>query len=89
MTVVEIVREYMQKNGYTALVGDGCGCEIDDLMPCGDEPWMPYCEVGYRNHCETCAKSESCATRVSEFDYLCRPERCWEGEKEEEHGTEV
>ena len=49
MTVKEIVEKYLKDNGYTGLVNsDGeCGCEIDDLFPCG-ELYPECCEPGYK-----------------------------------------
>ena len=37
ITVKEIVKKYLKENGYDGLVGNECGCDIDDLFPCGLE----------------------------------------------------
>ena len=34
MTVKELVKDYLEKNGYDGLCREGCGCGIDNLMPC-------------------------------------------------------
>jgi len=37
MTVKEIVKKYLQDNGYVGLSGwDDCSCSVDDFCPCGD-----------------------------------------------------
>ena len=43
-----IIPQYLKNNGYEGLVsGEGCGCSLDDLMPCGGEFAMG-CEAGYK-----------------------------------------
>ena len=34
MTVKELVKEHLEKNGYDGLCRDDCGCGLDDFMPC-------------------------------------------------------
>lgn len=34
MNVKQIVEKWLIKNGHDGLCRDGCGCGIDDLMPC-------------------------------------------------------
>jgi hypothetical protein len=49
-TIKEIVKEYLEKNGYDGLYGlPDCGCSVDDLMPC-DEPGV-NCAPGYYGPC--------------------------------------
>jgi len=56
MDVREIVKEYLEKNGYDGLFHPGmCSCTSDDLFPCG-EPY-PWCEPGYK---VPCACGEGC-----------------------------
>jgi len=57
MTIKEIVKKYLIKNGYDGLCNfdDGCGCKIKDLMPCGD-PNIQDCVPG---HVLTIAELES------------------------------
>ena len=51
ITVKEIVKEYLTLHGFTGLFDtNGCGCEIDDLMPCIDNS-CDGCEAGYRKVC--------------------------------------
>lgn len=46
MTVQEIVKKYLEENGYDGLCDDECGCFIDDLNPCGS--CMFDCQAGYK-----------------------------------------
>ena len=50
-TVKEIVKEYLEKNGYDGLYNENgaCGCLTDNLNPCG-EPF-DECKPGYRGAC--------------------------------------
>lgn len=55
MTIREIVKEYLEKNGYDGLCVDECDCSLKDLMPCNYV--MPECKVGYfveSNLCVDC-----------------------------------
>jgi len=36
MTVLEIVKDYLDKNGFDGLCNDTCGCSKNDLFPCDD-----------------------------------------------------
>jgi len=47
MKVKEIVKAYLEKNGYGGLYSPGeCACKLDDLMPCACEG-IELCEPGY------------------------------------------
>lgn len=48
MNVEQIVREYLVANGYDGLANDNgeCGCDLEDLMPCGYQD--AFCEVGHK-----------------------------------------
>jgi len=49
--VREIVKTYLEKNGYDGLFKyDYCACGLDELMPC-DEP-SPHCEPAYKYVCK-------------------------------------
>lgn len=62
MELIDIVKTWLQDNGYDGLCdGDDCGCPIDDLMPCG-EPGM-HCMAGYLKK----------APPESEIDYFIFP----------------
>ena len=55
MTVREIVKEYLEKNGYDGLFVDECTCSLEDLMPCDYS--NPNCKAGYlveSNLCVDC-----------------------------------
>ena len=46
MTVKEIIKEYLKTNGYGGLYSGFCGCEMEDLFPCGE--YCGQCEPGYK-----------------------------------------
>jgi hypothetical protein len=46
MNVKEIVVQYLRENGYDGLFSYGCGCAVDDLMPCCEDTSL--CEAGFR-----------------------------------------
>lgn len=37
-TVKGIIEKYLRDNGYDGLCGNECGCGLDDLAPCCDNP---------------------------------------------------
>jgi hypothetical protein len=37
MTVRDIILAHLRKVGADGLCFDGCGCSVDDLMPCGGD----------------------------------------------------
>lgn len=50
MTVLEIVRAYLEQNGYDGLYAScECACKKDDLAPCGQIG--EECEAGYIQPC--------------------------------------
>ena len=48
ITVIEIISDYLKNNGYDGLYNehDECGCGINDLAPCCDNPLE--CEPAYK-----------------------------------------
>ena len=48
-TIIQIVRKHLADNGYSGLRQPDaeCGCELDDLNPCGDS--FAECKPGYRH----------------------------------------
>ena len=48
MNVYDIIRKYLEENGYDGLVAKEyeCGCVLDDLFPCDGE--MNNCEAAYK-----------------------------------------
>lgn len=54
MNVQEIVIQYLRQNGFDGLYYPGeCGCEINDLAPCGE--MTGQCEPGVKKSC-TCGE---------------------------------
>jgi hypothetical protein len=45
MTINDIVKKYLEENGFDGLFSQYCGCRIDDLIPCGEI--CMDCEPGY------------------------------------------
>lgn len=74
MTVKEIVEQYLETNSYDGLCGDGCGCKVDDLMPC-DEANVTSCCPGYLHKKE---HSDSCLDCDCSYEYC---EWCMRREK--------
>ena len=46
MTVLEIVKLYLEANGYDGLYDDDCGCGKDDLAPCAGIDCFSHCRPG-------------------------------------------
>ena len=56
MNVKEIVKKYLDENGFDGLYNDRCGCEKDDLMLCNEN--LEKCKPGYkRKFSEKCHES--------------------------------
>ena len=56
MNVKEIVKRWLIENKYDGLYNDGCGCEIDDLSPCGE--MCDSCQAGVK--VEGCICGDGC-----------------------------
>ncbi len=51
MTIAEIVKDYLKREGYDGLYQSGeCACLADDLMPCCEDS-IADCEAGYKVDC--------------------------------------
>jgi hypothetical protein len=46
MNAREILKQWLESNGYDGLCGHDCGCFNDDLVCCGEDPTL--CEPGVR-----------------------------------------
>lgn len=61
LTIMEIVKEYLEKNRYGGLLNNEaeCCCDISDLNPC-DEPCIYDCKPAYKISCigDDCEKCE-------------------------------
>ena len=64
-TVREIIKEWLENNGYDGLYYDGeCGCMLDDLAPCcGDE--IMDCQAGYKTKCTNNGCDGACDWHIS------------------------
>jgi len=87
-TVGDIVKEYLQNNGYSGLCGDDCVCELDDLFLCGEIDFD--CVAGYKSECPTCANISHCEKFYDEtskhdlpIEHLITTKRCWVGTESE------
>ena len=54
MTAIDIIKTFLKLNGYDGLFNEDfeCGCELDDLVPCGEV--FLNCEAGHKGPC-TCS----------------------------------
>ena len=63
-TLIEIVSNWLEAHGYQGLVnvgGEGCSCEIGNIMECG-EPNIMECVAAYRAECKGCDEFNFCLT---------------------------
>ena len=69
MTVKDIIKEYLIKNGYDGLYYDDCGCVLEDFYPCSSEAILDCCP-GYKTEFPNgkCDCGEGC-------DYHIGPDR--------------
>ena len=55
-SIKEIVENFIKVNGYDGLLmedlGDGCGCRLPDLFPCGDGFVADECIAAYAHPCD-------------------------------------
>lgn len=56
MNIRDIVKKYLIDNHYDGLAGEGCGCEIGDLMCCNTPELI--CEPGHIMFCSTCQAAD-------------------------------
>ncbi len=68
MTVGEIIKKYLDDNGYDGLCGDECGCSKDNLFPCGMASLD--CVPGYKCEC-----NHECKNEYS--DCFSTTKKCW------------
>lgn len=70
INVKEIVRQYLNKNGFDGLCEEysQCACEKPDLMSC-EEGGLPSCEPGYKITCadvkEGCDYGDECRFHIT------------------------
>ena len=72
-SIKDVILEYMKEHGYTGLVGDGCGCGIDNIGIC--ENSISECEFGYActPDCDRCECE--CESRGEEIDICYQTEK--------------
>lgn len=57
--IKEMVSEWLKANGYKGLYNEsGCGCGLDDLMPC--ECVSEMCAAAYEFRCDNCIHRNEC-----------------------------
>ncbi len=62
MALREIIKKYLDDNGFDGLCGDECGCQIGELFPC-EVPDVDGCQPGYKTKCqgiEKCPYTKEC-----------------------------
>lgn len=67
MTVREIVRGWLLENNFEGLCTFGCGCSVDDLMPCEAEG-ISSCQPGVKVPCDPdhCEADGDCPWHIGE-----------------------
>lgn len=67
MTVLEIIRDYLEENDFDGLAGDDCGCSIDDLVPCCCE--FEDCKPAYKAIAIE-SDTDYCSAEVDDVIYI-------------------
>lgn len=79
MNVRQITEHWLRANGFDGLATDGCGCGVDDLMPC--DGGLDNCKPAKRFDCDgTC----SCCCSSGPLDRADNCYRAVEAEAEPE-----
>jgi hypothetical protein len=68
MKAKQIIKDFLDKNGYDGLCGDDCGCGKDDLAPCDN--LALDCEPAYKVVCGGCGQE------LYSRDKDCKPTEC-------------
>jgi hypothetical protein len=63
-TVINIVKDFLVRNGYAGLCHTDCGCGIDDIACC--EHINEHCVAAYQVDCTTCADLPTCELNQGE-----------------------
>jgi hypothetical protein len=53
MTVIEIVKNYIEENGFDGLCNEDCGCMLGDIPLCGD-PFYDCIPAYFHDSLDTC-----------------------------------
>ncbi len=65
-TIKEMAKEWLEENGYDGLYNEGCGCQLNDLMPCSE--YYHDCQAGWKVPCpgpEDCPADGDCDWHIS------------------------
>ena len=77
MNVKEIVKKYLEDNGYDGLVGDECGCRLDELFICDSlDDCVPGHKVIFGSlECDpaNCEGEVDCRDLPGELRFCIRP----------------
>lgn len=68
MEVKEIIKKYLEENGYDGLYSEDCGCDLElGLFPCGLAN-VEQCKAGHYIKCdpETCPAEGRCEWHIGE-----------------------
>jgi len=66
-SVKEMVQSALRVQSFEGLCRPGCGCGIDDIMPCCEDP--STCLAAYRWECKGCKDIDTC--EYSHIDSGC------------------
>lgn len=67
LSVKEVMKKWLANRGYQGLCSEDCGCDIDDLFPCGE--YCGACRAAYRFECERCDR-KNCDRRNDDYGVL-------------------
>lgn len=88
MTCKEIIKKWLEDNGYTGLFNDrydGCGCGLNDLCPCDGE--IAECQPAYERWCIYCPEKEACVLRLDGAEYCYHKNKVEPNEVKYENNT--
>ena len=58
MNVLDVVENYMAKEGLSGLYCDDCACVVGDIHPCDDD--ISQCKFGIKINCHACVRRDTC-----------------------------
>ncbi|MFH1614894.1 MAG: hypothetical protein ABIG61_07410 [Planctomycetota bacterium] len=78
MNVKDIIKEYLEKNGYDGLCGEGCGCRVvNDELFIMCEGSFNDCVPGYLHKCKKadCGECEEWCHEITDGSWLMKSEK--------------